>query len=76
MMTLMGKTYQDQSLEYRFVGLLSVFALCSPGGPVNGYTLPHIFMAWLDRHPESKGDFMASSAMDAFREAWPCEKPK
>jgi hypothetical protein len=75
-MALVGKTYQDQRLEYKLLGLLSVFALCSDGSPVNGHTLPHIFMAWLDRHPASKGDSMSSSAMDAFHEAWPCEREK
>jgi len=73
-MVILGKTYQDTSLEYRFVGLFSVFAVCLNGSPMTGHTLPHVFIAWLDRHPGRKHDFMASSAMDAFREAWPCNK--
>jgi Rap1a immunity proteins len=74
-MALMGKVYQDQRFEYKFVAPLSVFAICSTGSPVTGYTLPHVFMAWLDRHPERKQDSIGSSAMDAFSEAWPCGNP-
>ena len=73
-MALMGKTYQDQTFEYKFIAPLSVFAMCSTGAPVTGVILRHVFTAWVDRHPESKPDHMASSAMDAFKEAWPCEK--
>lgn len=74
-MSLLGKTYQDQTFEYKFVAPLSTFAICPNGAPANGHVLRHVFMAWFDRHPENKGDFMGTAALDAFREAWPCEKP-
>ena len=73
-MFVLGTAYKDPQLEREFVAPLGVFALCSTGNPVTGRTLPHIFMAWIDRHPDRKQDAMGSSAMNALSEAWPCEK--
>lgn len=73
-MILMGKTYQDMTLDYKIVAPLSLFGICSNGTPVTGVISRHVFMAWLDRHPERKKDNMGSAAIDAFRDAWPCEK--
>ena len=73
-MVLMGKTYQDATLEYKFVASLGFFAICSTETPITGIIARHVYMAWLDRHPEREQDNMGSAAMRAFREAWPCEK--
>jgi hypothetical protein len=62
-MSLFGKAYQN---DPRFEVALSIFAVCPNGAPTNGRILTHVFMAWVDRHPESKRNFMESSAMDAL----------
>jgi hypothetical protein len=72
-MAKLGTAYQDRNFEYKFIAPLGAFALCSNGSPTTGNTLSHVYMAWLDRHPERKQDTMGSVAMDAFHEAWPRE---
>ena len=51
-MVMLGKAYEDKTLEREFVAALDVFAICSRGAPVTGNILRHVYIAWLDRHPE------------------------
>jgi hypothetical protein len=76
-MVTLGKAYKDPALEGDFiVSGFSAFAICSKSSPVNGHVLRHVYLAWLDLHPEHKQDPVGQAAMDAFREAWPCDEPK
>jgi hypothetical protein len=74
--SLLGKPYKDPELNPElnrgFLAPFAIFAVCSTGAPVNGHILRHVFIACVDRHPEAKNEGMGASAVDAFKEAWPC----
>ena len=71
-MVFLGKAFQDKDLRPTTESY-SVFAICPGKSPVNGEVLRHVFMAWMDRHPDRAVDNIGATALDALTEAWPCE---
>lgn len=72
-MRLVGAAHQDRDFTPALVAVLGVFGLCpARNTPVIGIILRGQFVAWIERNPDRKREPMASSAMAAFKEAWPC----
>lgn len=71
-LVMMGKAYQEPALDQNFMAPFQVWAICPTHGPVNGHSLRHRFLAWVEENPASRPAPMLESAMTAFKEAWPC----
>jgi hypothetical protein len=69
---MMGKAYQEPALDHNFMAPFQIWAICPTHGPVNGNSLRHRFLAWVEENPTNRPAPMLDSAMTAFKEAWPC----
>lgn len=69
---MMGKAYQEPALDHNFMAPFQIWAICPTHGPVNGNSLRHRFLTWVEENPTNRPAPMLDSAMTAYKEAWPC----